>query len=129
MDLRHSEWHGQMIVSGIGEVRVHSGPMVVLMAQFLKDLAGVNPRALTDGQKEIVIRLSDVRATLTKQELTNQQFHRTMEVIAGLDLDSTDDEIPRPGETFAQFRDRLIMGGATSLVAVQIASTWFEDDS
>lgn len=122
MDLRNKIWHGQLQVSGIGDARTHTGSIMSIMSESLKDLQELNPRSLSEG-KEIILILRDKPFTSRKE--STAELERALEVGNQLD-DSNSSNGPEPGETYEAFMIRLVDAGMTSLTAAFVAADWFD---
>jgi hypothetical protein len=122
MDLRRNDWHVMMYVTGVSEPRKHSGSLLSIMADLLKDLQGMNPRTLANGQKEIMIRITD------KQPVDPRESRLSIasEVMGEISVEPL---VPFPSESFDQFRIRLIDEGLRHVDALQIAREWFPSES
>lgn len=92
-----------------------------IIAEILKDLHGLNPRTLSEGHKEIVIRIRDTPYSANK---TESDMERTLDVLAHLDV-STESGGPREGESADQFYFRLITEGTPEQAANTITNAWF----
>ncbi len=121
MDIRKPTWHGQLSITGIGTPSNYQGSVVEMLSQVLRDLNSTNPRAMADGQKEIIIRIRNTPYGMIK---TTGDLDRVMDVEAG--LIAQDGLTPNDGETMEQFFVRLCESGHTEPAADFLARDWFD---
>lgn len=122
MDTRNPIWYGQLQLSGVGEPKNHSGSIVGIMGEILKDLQQLSPRVLAAGEKEIVIRFRDKPFGETKE------FNRNADIAAEIwsQIDESQiDKGPNPSETYEQYVERLVERGMAEVTALYIAADWF----
>lgn len=121
MDLRKPSWYGQLTLTGVGTPSNHSGSVMQILGEILKDLQATNPRALVDGNREIVIRIRDKPYGSAKD---NGDLERVLDVEAGL-IAGSETLVPEDGELFESFYARLLADGHTEPSARFIACDWF----
>lgn len=73
MDVNKREWHSRLILSNVGEVRVHSGSMTELMIQALRDLKELTPRVDSNGRKEVSLQFANYPLGRDKAELMTER--------------------------------------------------------
>lgn len=122
MDVRKPIWHGQLSLTGIGTPSNHSGSVMQILGEILKDLQATNPRALSDGNREIVIRIRDKAYGGAKD---NADLERVLDVEAGITL-VTEPLTPIDGMTFESYYDWLIEKQVTPATAQFLACDWFD---
>lgn len=123
MDTRANRWFGQLQLTGIAEPKNHSGSIVGILGEILKDLQELNPRTLSSGEKEIVIRIRD------KPYGSEKESNRIADIAAEVMQSLTDVPVtggPTDGESYDQYVERLLSIGHSESSAIFLASDWFE---
>jgi hypothetical protein len=123
MDIRKPAWHAQLSVSGIGTPINHSGSVLSMFGEILKDLGALNPRKLSSGDQDIVIRIRS--RPFSNQKESTEGLDRVIEVEARID-DSQVETGPQEGEDLDAYVDRLIRTGTPMQAALMIAADWYE---
>jgi hypothetical protein len=122
MDMKNTEWFGQLTVSGVGEPINLAGSVMSILNQLIPHLRDAKPRTLTEG-KSITIRFSDKPFT-AKVKQTLEELTRETE--AGIDWGDQDHQGPRPDESYSDFMTRLVAEGQPPHVAQYLADDWFD---
>ena len=121
MDVRKPVWHGQLAVSGIGTPFNHSGSIMSIIAESLKDLSQLNPRTLGEGHKEIILRFRDTPFSQSKADTTHD---RALDILAEIEVGPLD-EGPLGHENLISYRARLCQEGMDYEHASALAAMWF----
>jgi hypothetical protein len=122
MNVRDPKYHGQLTLTGVGTPFNHSGTIMNIIAEVLKDLMVQNPRALSNGEKEIVIRIREKPFGAEKESSTLSD--KAAQVLADVD-DSGITRGPIAGETYEQYAAYLMSEGLAESTALFLASDWY----
>jgi hypothetical protein len=125
MDIRKPAWYAQLSVSGVGTPVNHSGSVLSMFGEILKDLGQLNPRTLASGDADIVIRIRN--RPFSNQKESTEGLDRVLEVEARID-DSACEAGPQDGMTYESYVEWLISSGVSETTALMLAADWYEQE-
>jgi hypothetical protein len=125
MDLRNQEYHGQLSMTGVGEVNLFKGSITGIIGEIMRHLLQANARAQSDGTKEIVIRIGNKPYAANKDANTRADF--IAEVESGIDWSGAERTKPKDGEDFESYYARMMSEcGMSDHSARFMACDWFD---